>query len=186
MPRRLSSSCRQFRQQHAEFMDGLLPEGTVRAMRMHRDVCQACSQHEVLIRRSLLALQALPQIAPSADFRARLQARIANDDGNMPPVGPRGVRWGIAGSVIAASVALLLVASSRQRPATPMRLMPVLAQSQNVPSVTASGRAPQLTVMAADSAPRFESLAATSTLRGAPVTTRRPTIRLQLASYPGQ
>lgn len=167
-------------------MDGLLPEGALCAMRAHRDDCPACSRHDVLIRRSLMALQALPRIEPSADFRVRLFARIARDDVDGPAVGPRGVRWGIAGAVIAASAALLLVASSVQRSVSPVRLTPVLARAPEPPAIALPRQSLPLAAVVAAVEPRFEALGGTSVLRRAPAAARGSVIRLQLASYPGQ
>ena len=77
MPCRSSCSCRQFRRQHAEFVDGFLAEETVRAMQEHVSGCPSCATRDVWMRRSLLALQALPSIEPSAGFRERLFERLA-------------------------------------------------------------------------------------------------------------
>jgi hypothetical protein len=77
MPRRPFSSCRQFRRQHTDFMDGFLSEGTSCDMQEHLICCPSCARHDVWMRRSLLALQALPRIEPSADFRERLYERLA-------------------------------------------------------------------------------------------------------------
>jgi len=77
MPCRSSCSCRQFRRQHAEFVDGFLAEETARAMQGHVNNCPSCATRDVWMRRSLLALQALPRIEPSADFRQRLFERLA-------------------------------------------------------------------------------------------------------------
>jgi len=186
MPRRLSLSCRQFRHQHVEFVDGLLPEGTMRALRTHRDECACCSQHDVRIRRSLLVLQALPVIEPSHDFRARLSARLQRDAAELRPVRPRGVRWGIAGAIIAASAALLLAASSRSRPVMPIRLTPVLTRAPQRSAAGAETRAPQMATITAPPVFRFEALPGRTILRAVPSTPRGSMIRLQLASSPGQ
>jgi hypothetical protein len=60
-------------------------------MRDHLDECPDCARRDVWVRRSLLALQALPRIEPSADFRERLYERLA------VPTGP-AVRLQLASS----------------------------------------------------------------------------------------
>ena len=46
-------------------------------MRAHLDNCPRCATRDVWMRRSLLALQVLPRIEPSAGFRERLYERLA-------------------------------------------------------------------------------------------------------------
>ena len=77
MPRRSFSACRQFRRQHTDFVDGFLSEGTSCAMQAHLIRCPSCATRDVWMRRSLLALQALQRIEPSANFRERLYERLA-------------------------------------------------------------------------------------------------------------
>ena len=85
MPCRPSYSCRQFRRRHVEFVDGLLPGEAQDVCEAHVRECPVCAEHDVQVRRSLLALQVLPTIMPSADFRDRLRARLA---GEAPTVVP--------------------------------------------------------------------------------------------------
>lgn len=127
MPRRLSSSCRQFRRQHAEFVDGYLSDEVQRAGRVHLDECPVCARHDVQIRRSLMALQALPMIEPSAGFHDRLYEKLARAELHYSPVPSRRVRWGMATAIVAASVALLFAASSRSGQAESSRAAPVMA-----------------------------------------------------------
>lgn len=127
MPRRLSSSCRQFRRQHAEFVDGYLSDEVQRAGRAHLDECPVCARHDVQIRRSLMALQALPMIEPSAGFHDRLYEKLARAELHYSPVPSRRVRWGMATAIVAASVALLFAASSRSGQAESSRAAPVMA-----------------------------------------------------------
>ena len=68
-------------------MDGLLLEETARAMQEHVNDCPSCATRDVWMRRSLLALQALPRIEPSAGFRERLFSRLA-----IPPFTPISTR----------------------------------------------------------------------------------------------
>lgn len=45
-------------------------------MQEHLYECKACATRDVWVRRSLLALQVLPSIEPSAGFRERLYERL--------------------------------------------------------------------------------------------------------------
>jgi len=135
MPRRPSLSCRQFHHLHAEYVDGYLCEEQTQAMRAHGDACPACSQLDVRVRRSLLALQTLPVIEPSADFRERLHRRLvlSQRTERMPMPMPartstHGIRWGLAGIVTAASVAFLVLAAPA-RTTTPGTTGPALARA---------------------------------------------------------
>jgi hypothetical protein len=76
MPCRPSCSCRQFRRQHAEFTDGFLSVEMSCAMQEHLYQCPTCATRDVWVRRSLLALQVLPSIEPSAHFHERLYERL--------------------------------------------------------------------------------------------------------------
>lgn len=79
MLRRLSCSCRQFRRQHVEYVDGFLSDEAQRTCHAHVRECSRCAQHDVQVRRSLLALQALPVIKPSAEFHHRLCERLSQE-----------------------------------------------------------------------------------------------------------
>ena len=103
MPRRPALTCRQFRDLHAEYLDEFLSEELRLAMRAHGDLCPGCATHDVRIRRSLLALQALPRIEPSADFRERLRRRLRHQQ-RMQSWPQPDVRWGVT---MAAGAALM-------------------------------------------------------------------------------
>lgn len=197
MPRRSSLSCRQFRGQHAEFVDGYLSASAQRACAAHLEDCPACAGHDVQIRRSLLALQALPEITPSVEFRARLAARIAEDRLPLATHRAPAARWGMATMILAASVALMIMASGRSRSAEPVRLVPVLARVPEravpapAPSASRAPMAHSVTAIVAGRGARFEALPGEGPLRTAPPSLRasslRPSsLRLQTVSFPGQ
>lgn len=70
-------TCRRFRKDHAAYLDGVLPEQQRAGMLRHAAECERCAQHDTAVRRSLLVMRNLPSIQPSADFSARLYARLA-------------------------------------------------------------------------------------------------------------
>ena len=202
MPRRLSSSCRQFRRQHAEYVDGYLSDEAQRAGRAHLDECPVCARHDVQIRRSLMALQALPMIEPSAGFHDRLYERLAREELHYSPVPSRAVRWGMATAIVAASVTLLFAASSRSRqmeasrpapvlalvPARPAPPRPVPARTASIPAANASAMtAANASAMTAATAPRlrarFEALPGQRAARSGPFVQQGPAVRLQTVNY---
>lgn len=198
MPRRLSSSCRQFQRQHAEFVDGCLSDEAQRAGRAHLDECPVCARQDVQIRRSLMALQSLPMIEPSADFRDRLFDRLAREQLHYSPVPSRHVRWGMAAAIAAASVALLFAASSRSRPSDgSLGAVPVMAHAPVRPAsqrpapertvnLPVANRSGMNTAVAPRSRARFEALPGQGAMPAGPLLPHGATVRLQTVSYIGQ
>lgn len=197
MPRRLSSSCRQFRRQHAEFVDGYLSDEAQRAGRVHLDECPFCARQDVQIRRSLMALQSLPMIEPSAGFRDRLYERIARDELHYSPVPSRHVRWGMATAIVAASVALLVAAASRSRPSDETRATPSMAVAPARPEpqrpvpermvrLPAANESALTAATASRSRARFEALPGRSAPSAGPLFPQGPAVRLQTVNYLGQ
>jgi hypothetical protein len=68
--------CREFRRKHLAFIDDTLPGIELVGMQRHLMECEPCARHDTLVRRSLLLFRNLPQIEPSPDFNARLNARL--------------------------------------------------------------------------------------------------------------
>ena len=130
--------CREFRDRHAPFVDLMCSAHDEREMREHMRVCLECTRHDTRIRRSLLIVRNLPRIEPSADFRARLDARLRAVA--MEPVAvPQPMRFSVrAFGAIAAGIALVtLVATDLVRRSEPVeiRMAPVVAtvpQSQAI------------------------------------------------------
>ena len=72
--------CRSFRRNHVAFVDDVLPGVLLVQMERHRMECAGCAQLDADVRRSLLLFRNnLPTIEPSADFSARLAARLQNE-----------------------------------------------------------------------------------------------------------
>jgi hypothetical protein len=213
MPRRPSLSCRQFRQLHAEYVDGFLCVERSQAMRSHGDDCPACAALDVQVRRSLLALQTLPTIAPSADFRERLHKRLvlsqlterAPTRARMRArmrvrmrvrrrVSMREIRWGLASVVTAASVAFLVLAAPSKL-TRPVELRPALVHAPEPAAPMApkptelpeSARTAPITFAARPAETlRFEALPGVTAVRRSPSMLASPSVRLQLASLTGQ
>lgn len=132
MTRRMD--CREFRDQHALFVDLRCSALEENEMREHMRLCPKCSRHDTVVRRSLMLVRSLPSIELSPDFRARLEARLRSAS---PEMAPRPYRASYASYAaflaLAASVVFLayLAADATWRSApTEIRMAPVVA---NIP-----------------------------------------------------
>lgn len=68
--------CRSFRKHHLAYLDNTLPGDLLVSAECHVIACEACARHDTAVRRSLLLARNLAPIEPSADFSARLEARL--------------------------------------------------------------------------------------------------------------
>jgi hypothetical protein len=168
-----------FRRQHAEFTDGFLSEESSSAMQAHLETCPDCAMRDVRVRRSLLALQVLRTIEPSADFRRRLYERLAQELPDVPVTRPSGVRWGVAGVLVAASLVLLAIGGARTglHLANPVPRIPMLALSPSgmAPSDVAPGSVAPSSVALAGPAPTLASIQPAPT--PVPIEPARPSAR---------
>ena len=68
--------CSTFRDRHLLYLDDALDERDLVGMERHLAECEGCRRHDTAVRRGMLLCRNLPQIAPSAEFQARLQTRL--------------------------------------------------------------------------------------------------------------
>jgi Putative zinc-finger len=80
--------CREFRSKHVAYVDDLLAAVDMDGMRAHLGRCPSCARQDTAVRRSLMLVHNLPSIEPSADFMARLNARLT-EIGPPPRYAPR-------------------------------------------------------------------------------------------------
>ncbi|GAC1477299.1 MAG: hypothetical protein NVS1B4_19730 [Gemmatimonadaceae bacterium] len=128
--------CRTFRELHVAFVDDLLPGVELVGAEEHLRECSECSAHDTRVRRSLVLVRSLPRVDISADFGARLDARLrALGPFNARPVVPPpayGAFVAAAAGVLAAGyLAFSVFAAS---PPEPLRLPPVIASRPVVTS----------------------------------------------------
>ncbi|MEO7966766.1 MAG: hypothetical protein ABIT38_22940, partial [Gemmatimonadaceae bacterium] len=131
--------CRSFRRNHVAFVDDTLPGVLLVRMERHRTECAKCAQHDADVRRSLLLFRNnLPTIEPSAQFSARLAARLQNEHRlNAMPLplfrGP-GLQSFLAMSIgmIALGFAALAAGDAVQRGGA-VRLPAVVLRPQGLP-----------------------------------------------------
>ena len=77
--------CREFLERHSEFRDGLITSsGDLRRFARHLSHCLSCRRYDATIRCAVQALHSATPITPSADFRERLDARIAIERRRVP------------------------------------------------------------------------------------------------------
>lgn len=68
--------CRTFRAHHVAYLDDTLPADLLVAAECHVAECPACAHHDTMVRRALMLARNVPHIECSAEFSARLQARL--------------------------------------------------------------------------------------------------------------
>ena len=133
--------CRNFRDNHSPFVDGLVVDHELAAMQAHLVECPACATHDATIRRALLLFRNIPQIEPSSEFRAKLDARIRAERkvqrrlagrAGYGGFGGRGTYAAAVAGVMAAGFILVSVIDNRSKPpatvpaVVPLALSPLL------------------------------------------------------------
>jgi len=77
--------CRELLERHSEFRDGLIASSReLRRFARHMAHCTTCRHYDATIRQAVLALHSASPIAPSPDFRQRLDARLAVERRRVP------------------------------------------------------------------------------------------------------
>src|SRR5687768_11816149 len=120
--------CREFRNRHALYVDLMCSALEENEMREHTRQCPKCSRHDTLVRRSLILVKSLPDIEPSPDFQARLEARL-----HSSPVFIESAARRRASSLVyvamAAGIAFMgyLAVDTMTTPPSPIRMAPVVA-----------------------------------------------------------
>ena len=129
--------CREFRKQHFAYLDDTLPGDEMSAALRHVMACDSCAAHDSMVRRSLMLVRNMQVIEPSADFRQRMQTRIAETRAETRRErfamaereayrGARGMKQPIVLSAVAASV--LVMGSMAWREVTPRQAKAPAAQ----------------------------------------------------------
>jgi hypothetical protein len=72
--------CSAFRRHHLAYLDDTLPGDLLVSAERHRLECESCAALDTRVRRALLCARNLPEVTPSPEFAARLQARLREVD----------------------------------------------------------------------------------------------------------
>ena len=131
--------CREFNQKHVAFVDDLLPGIDLVQMQCHLLECERCAHHDTLIRRALLVVRNVPEIRPSADFSARLEARLRTarfetQYGDRATGHPRLTTFAAAATGVIAAGMLTVTAMQHTMPARDIMLPPVVASLPEIQS----------------------------------------------------
>ena len=145
--------CREFRKQHFAYLDDTLPGDDMSAALRHVMACDGCAAHDSMVRRSLMLVRNMQIIEPSADFRQRMQARIAETraetkrerfalaERELHPA-QRRLKQPVVISAVAASV--LVMGTMVWRQSTPTEARAAVSQPfASVPAATASSDSAQ-------------------------------------------
>jgi|SRR5688572_19613488 anti-sigma factor RsiW len=105
--------CTEFLERHSEYRDGLIASSReLRRFARHIAHCTSCRRYDATVRQAAQFLHSAAPITPSADFRQRLDARIAVERRRVPrPPARAGVS---AALLVLAAVALFIVEVSRR------------------------------------------------------------------------
>ena len=107
-------TCLQFRDRYSDYRDGLITsERELRQYQRHFAYCAACRRYDAAVRRGVLALRAARHaIAPSPDFRRRLESRLARERPGEPELPARA---GLAAALLLAALLGLLALEGTRR-----------------------------------------------------------------------
>jgi len=77
--------CKEFLERHSEYRDGLITSPRdLRRFTRHIAQCASCRRYDATVRQAVQVLHAASPITPSADFRQRLDARLAIERRRVP------------------------------------------------------------------------------------------------------
>ena len=106
--------CREFLEHHSDFRDGLITSARdLRRFARHLAHCATCRHYDATVRHAVQVLHATSSITPSADFRQRLDARIAVERRRVPRTPAQA---GVSATMLVIAALVLLVFEITHRP----------------------------------------------------------------------
>jgi anti-sigma factor RsiW len=127
--------CTEFLERHSDYRDGLITSPReLRRLSKHLAHCATCRRYDVTIRQAVRALHAAAPIAPSADFRRRLDARLAVERRRVPRP---PAQTGLSATLLVVAAVALFVFEIAQRPR--IARAPLLPPVANPTPVAAAG-----------------------------------------------
>ncbi|HXE84597.1 MAG TPA: anti-sigma factor [Gemmatimonadales bacterium] len=132
--------CKEFLERHSEYRDGLITSPRdLRRFTRHIAECASCRRYDATVRQAVQVLHAASPITPSADFRQRLDARLAIERRRVPRP-PARSGFSTAMLVLAALVMFFFEVSRRPRiekaPLLPPAAFPKPVASAALPFVS--------------------------------------------------
>jgi len=125
--------CKEFLERHSEYRDGLIASSReLRRFTRHVAHCASCRRYDATVGEAVQALNATSAIIPSADFRQRLDARLALERRRVrtPPA-----RAGFSAALLVlAALALLFIEIGRPPRSARAPLLPPAAFPKPVAS----------------------------------------------------
>jgi anti-sigma factor RsiW len=117
--------CPEFLERHSDYRDGLITAPReLRRFARHLAHCETCRRYDATVRHAVQVLHFASPISPSADFRQRLDARLAVERRRVPrPPARSGVSAAML--VLAACALFFFEVGRRPRPARAPLLPPV-------------------------------------------------------------
>ena len=127
--------CTEFLERHSEFRDGLVTSPRdLRRFTRHMAHCPSCRRYDATVREAVQALHAAAPITPSADFRQRLDARLAIERRRVPrPPARSGFSTAL---LVLAALALFFFEVSQRPQIQKATLLPPAAFPKPVASAT--------------------------------------------------
>jgi len=132
--------CREFLDRYTEFRDGLIAAPReLRRFQRHLVQCAVCRRYDAALRRGVAELQDVQVIEPSADFRRRLDTRLAAERARAAAVPAQAGL--VAAMLVLVALSLLVVEASRrpqlaQAPALPPAAFPKPVANLGLPFVS--------------------------------------------------
>lgn len=117
--------CKEFLERHSDFRDGLITAPRdLRRFSRHLAHCGSCRRYDATVRQAVQVLHFASPITPSADFRQRLDARLAVERRRMPRP-PARSGFSVALLVLAAMALFFFEVARRPQLEQAPRLPPV-------------------------------------------------------------
>ena len=137
--------CRDFQDQHLEFIDDTLAGVELVRMQMHLTECEACARHDATVRRSLMLFRNLPRIEPSENFSTKLDMKLREMKLADAAASHRSNFGFKAGVTIASAVMLAYIGISLRQVDTPQDIvLPPVVATATTSEIPAGGPAPEM------------------------------------------
>jgi hypothetical protein len=130
--------CNEFLERHSDYRDGLITAPReLRRFARHMAYCASCRRYDATVREAVQVLHSASPIAPTADFRQRLDARLAVERRRVPrPPARAGVSAALL--ILVALAMFFFEVGRRPQMAPPAPALPPVA----FPKPVASARLP--------------------------------------------